>query len=416
ASPMNRQPIPDAGRQLSAYYRLLREKELDFDQYDCSLDELKDFCGMADKSWLLLECASATELDKSLVKAATQNKLGYQNIRSALLSLHEDRGMRGINNPPKGFGRGKGHMANIVEEFEGEDMQYQDYWSSSHDYPEGEYLEDGYYGEEFQETADDPQAEESEVNPESMTEDQALHVISQLQEEEKELNAMMVDAQRNLEQARRAVQEAKKDRGWKSSGSKGSPPHGSQKGASTFMQGKGHRSQTNFFQQKGHGFHGKGGYHNRPFGSSGWRPPQQNRFAGRSNFQNRNQMSQRPSSHAGMFMEPQEHHMMTMTDMIPKAEFSPDLSFFPVSQADSRAAIRPEEAIIDSGATVSAGGETAVKNLLHSLAQSRPDLSLTVVTEDRPYFRYGSGSWGQASYKAAVERALASASAKVTPK
>lgn len=165
------------------------------------------------------------------------------------------------------------------------------------------------------------------------------------------------------------------------------------------MQGKGHRSQTNFFQQKGHGFHGKGGYHNRPFGSSGWRPPQQNRFAGRSNFQNRNQMSQRPSSHAGMFMEPQEHHMMTMTDMIPEAEFSPDLSFFPVSQADSRAAIRPEEAIIDSGATVSAGGETAVKNLLHSLAQSRPDLSLTVVTEDRPYFRYGSGSWGQASYK-----------------
>ena len=73
--------------------------------------------------------------------------------------------MRGINNPPKGFGRGKGHMANIVEEFEGEDMQYQDYWGSSHDYPEGEYLEDGYHGEEFQETADDPQAEESEVNP-----------------------------------------------------------------------------------------------------------------------------------------------------------------------------------------------------------------------------------------------------------
>ena len=35
-----------------------------------------------------------SEFDKSLVKAATQNKLGYQNVRSALLSLHEDRGMR----------------------------------------------------------------------------------------------------------------------------------------------------------------------------------------------------------------------------------------------------------------------------------------------------------------------------------
>ena len=56
-------------------------------------------------------------------------------------------------------------MANIVEDFESEDMQYQDYWGSSHDYPEGEYLEDGYYGEEFQETANDPQAEESDRGP-----------------------------------------------------------------------------------------------------------------------------------------------------------------------------------------------------------------------------------------------------------
>ena len=107
-------------------------------------------------------------------------------------------------------------------------------------------------------------------------------------------------------------------------------------------------------------------------------------------------MSQRSSSHAGMLMEPQEHHIMTMTDMTPEAEFSPDLSFFPVSQANSRAAIQPEEAIIDSGATVSAGGEA---NLLHSLAQSRPDLSLTVFTEDRPDLSYGSGSWGQANDK-----------------
>ena len=78
ASPMNRQPVPDAGRKLTAYYRrlqrkpqetipqflireetlydemwrslqrLLKEKQIDFDQYDTSLDELKRFCGMKD--------------------------------------------------------------------------------------------------------------------------------------------------------------------------------------------------------------------------------------------------------------------------------------------------------------------------------------------------------------------------------
>lgn len=75
---MNRQPIPDAGRKLTAYYRrlqrkpqetipqflireetlhdemwrslqrLLKEKQIDFEQYDCSLQELKAFCGMKD--------------------------------------------------------------------------------------------------------------------------------------------------------------------------------------------------------------------------------------------------------------------------------------------------------------------------------------------------------------------------------
>ena len=531
ASPMNRQPIPDAGRQLSAYYRrlsrkpqetipqflvreetlydsmwralqrLLREKELDFEQYDCSLAELKEFCGMADRSffiasefdpesrhvgsqgspgprsgsthpsrfgaprddspeddsedlprppssrtqsesghtvpvgaappkpskrldlierlmqkgliplaaldiirgWLLLECASATELDKSLVKAATQNKLGYQNIRAALLSLHEDRGGRGpaSSMPPKGFGRGKGYHANLAEDFDPEDLQFQDHWYDEQELFEQDHLhEDGFYADETHDVSEEPIPEGEEENPNSMNEEQALNVISQLQDEERELTVLMADAQRNLEQARRAVQEAKKDRGWKpSSRSKGSPPHGGQKGTSTFMQNHGPRMQSNYMQQKG--FPYRGGKGMRPSSSPHWRP-QQTRFAGQSYQSGRSftpSINRPPASHSGMYMEPKGHHMMTVTEMIPEAEFSPEQPFFPMDKVDPNAIIRPEEAIIDSGATVSAGGETAVKNLLCSLAQARPDLSVTVVSEDRPYFRYGSGSWGRASYK-----------------
>ena len=366
ASPMNRQAVPEAGRQLSAYYRrlsrrpqetipqflvreetlydgmwralqrLLREKELDFDQFDCSLEELKRFCGMGEESfyvpgtgahdtflgsqgsesgsthpsrfahqpeqddldedaedaedrapqsshtsshasarapvgappskpakrldlierlmqkgliplaaldiiwgWLLLECASATELDKSLVKAATQNKLGYQNIRSALLSLHEDRVGKGHSAPPNGFDRGgKGQMLNMIAENDYDDAQFQDPWHEDYD-PEV-YGEENFNGDEHENPEGESPENPVEDDPQgSMSEDQAMQMIAHLQEEEKELNLMMADAQRNLEQARRAVQEAKKDRGWKSS--KGSPPHGMQKGTSTFMQGKGLR-------------------------------------------------------------------------------------------------------------------------------------------------------------------------------
>ena len=277
-SPMNRQPIPDAGRHLSAYYRrlarkhhetipqflireetlhdamwcslqrLLREKELDFDQYDCSLEELRAFCGMpADKSyyipeqvnhesfdigsqrsgsgsthpsragqagppgeaeaevaeaastpsmsrahshtshgpigssppkplkrldlierlmqkgliplaaldiirgWLVLDCASATELDKSLVKASTQNKLGYQSIRSALLALNEDRGEKGQSHPSKGFGRGKGHAFHVVDDYDGEEANFHDQWHDEGDpyhYDSEYHGEDGSFGED----------------------------------------------------------------------------------------------------------------------------------------------------------------------------------------------------------------------------------------------------------------------------
>ena len=215
-------------------------------------------------------------------------------------------------------------------------------------------------------------------------------MISQLEEEERELNVMMADAQRNLQQARKAVQETKKDRGWKSA--KGSQPYGNQKGTSTFMHGKGPRMQNNFVQHS-KGFSGKGGFAQRSPGFSNWRPQQKNRFAGRQNHPPGRSYpfsgNRPPPSHGGMYVEPQGHHMMTMTDMIPEAEFSHDQSFFPVDKADPKFHVRPEEAILDSGATVSAGGEAAVRNLIHSLAQSRPDLSVTVISEDRPYFRYG---------------------------
>ncbi len=532
ASPMNRQPIPDAGRKLSAYYRrlsrkpqetipqflvreetlydemwrslqrLLREKELDFTQYDCSLSDLKSFCGIDPeqsfyvpngstgqdsdttgsgsthpsrfggtrprahtveheddeefdedhedpptprsrshssptpigappykppskkydlierlmqkgliplaaldiiRGWLLLECTSATELDKSLVKAATQNKLGYQSIRSALLSLHEDRGKAG--HPfPKGMSKGK-HSNFYAEDMVDPDSSYDGFYGESFEDPMDswydwghDYSYDGFFGEEGY-VAETPEGHAEEETPSSShqgPDDEAVHALTQLQEEEKELAAMMADHQRNLEQARKAVQEAKKDRGWKStptSFSKGSPPHGNQKGTSTFMRasssfGKGKPSFANNYVQRGSMYKGKGK-------STGWRPPYPGfqprpgpRPPGNFSYQN------------NMYMESPDYQIMTMMDIIPETDFTDSQQFFPMDgQRSSPSELMPDEAIIDSGATVSAGGQDAVAGLVEKLARTRPDMSVTIVKDDRPYFRYGSGSWGQALYK-----------------
>ena len=224
ASPMNRQPIPDAGAKLSQYYRrlsrknnetipqflvredsaydsmwkalqrLLREKALDFSKYEVTEAELKTFCGMDPnvsyyvpgdldgddhpdsesgsqrshttvkpdddqgskgfspqgsskkgsssrsdpaprpikkkkdlierlmekgliplaaldiiRGWMVLEMASSSDMDKALVKASTQNKLGYDSIRQALLAMHEDRDRQsGVGH--KGKAKGTMHI------------------------------------------------------------------------------------------------------------------------------------------------------------------------------------------------------------------------------------------------------------------------------------------------------------------
>ena len=80
-----------------------------------------------------------------------------------------------------------------------------------------------HYGHEVNAVAAD---ESSEADPESQK------LFLQLQEEERELQAMMAETQRNLEQARQAVAASRKDRGWNHA-SKGA------RDTSTVMRSKG---------------------------------------------------------------------------------------------------------------------------------------------------------------------------------
>ncbi|CAJ1419122.1 unnamed protein product [Effrenium voratum] len=388
---MNRQPIPDAGAKLSMYYRkltrrhsesvpqflvredtahdemwralqrLLRERELDFSKFETSVEELKEFCGMRPeesvfmegedaesvisaasahagateeessaasagkgkgkglgtstptssaaagtakapkkrkdliqrlmekgliplaamdiiRGWLVLEMSAANETEKALVKASAQNRLNYDNIRTALLTIHEDRGRFG---GPKGVGaksqngywqeawRSDEHEQENEDAWWGE--QGEDEWNLSDQY--------GYYqNDEW--PADDPG--ESDAHQDQAEQEENPEVV-QLMEEEKELQAMMAETQRSLDQARKAVAAAKKARG------KRSP------------------AKT--------------------------------------------------------------------------------------------------KVTIDTGATVTAGGQEAVQDLVVALAKARPDMTVNVASDDRPWFRYGSGQWGDPIHTAIMSTA-----------
>ena len=44
------------------------------------------------RGWMILEMSTSTDDERRVIKAATQNRLGYQEVKQALLSMFEDRG------------------------------------------------------------------------------------------------------------------------------------------------------------------------------------------------------------------------------------------------------------------------------------------------------------------------------------
>ncbi len=68
----------------------------------------------------------------------------------------------------------------------------------------------------------------------------------------------------------------------------------------------------------------------------------------------------------------------------------------------------PESAMLDSGATCSAGPETSVRRLIAAILEKDSGATIEVNTKLRPKFRYGSGKWNQALYRVTISSNLSS--------
>ena len=68
-------------------------------------------------------------------------------------------------------------------------------------------------------------------------------------------------------------------------------------------------------------------------------------------------------------------------------------------QATSSSRLEPGSALLDCGATASAGPEESVKSLINSVLAADKQTSITIAKYMRPFFRFGNGRWGQANYR-----------------
>ena len=138
-SPLNKQPLPDAGQKIGQYYRklhrrqqesvrqflvreetvhsemlkalqrLLREKELEFDQYDCTISELKEFVGMKDGASVFFETDSFTERSS---EAAGEGEARTTGLHGEEASATPKSSSSGISAPR---GRGKDLLQRLME-------------------------------------------------------------------------------------------------------------------------------------------------------------------------------------------------------------------------------------------------------------------------------------------------------------
>ena len=493
-SPLNKQPLPDAGAKIGSYYRrlvrrpneavnaflireekthddmiralqrLMREKELSFEDYDMNLDQLKAFCGFKpgqslyfgpeDRSldeeypvaqelpedeeraateektaspkssrpgrpftdrgsagrrsltpsrastasqeeapvkrgkdvlerlmemglmplaaldhirgWLLLEMAATSDEDRRLIKAATRNRLTYSEVRSALLGMFEEK----ASGMPKGAGR-FGSQRTFYNEAE-----YYDYEQETPEPTDTAlYTETGYdgqydHGEEWQDWNDQFWGEEEETWPEETPPDEDLMRLqeeqNEIEKQRQELEMMLSETDRNLIEARRAVAAAAKDRGW----------------TGTVQQRQPRTTSTFPWQNKGKGY-GKPNTGRGSMNNNWVQPKGYGRQKGRSG-----------KGYGGKGKH--TFHMLSV-DLPPE-----EMLFNPVQTSSSAESRSPTETLVDTGATATAGGKQAVRDLCKALVTARPDLKIDIHEQMRPWFRFGDGRWGRALYRVTI--------------
>ena len=506
-SPLNKQPLPDAGSKIGGYYRrlqrkpmegvnafliredklhddmfralqrLLREKELNFDEYDMDMEELRRFCGFQPgqsmyfgdpedyssvsgdaqehdegrtatprgshvgkpftnssrsspgdgpatstsssasrsedtrrgkdllerlmekglvplaaldiiRGWLVLEMAVSSEEDRRLIKAATRNQLAYSAIRTALLGLFEEKNRAHQPMPHRMSNHNKVYYQEAEYEYVPE-YNEQDYYG---------YFNEDFYGNNWDNYDPDSyevehgsswtgeEAYEAEQWPEEDVEDEDLMRLQEQQEEyeknKKELEALLGETDRNLVEARKAVAAAQKDRGWTGTVQQRQPRStttfpGKSKGKGKFSPPGAGRGKGGHFD--GHWMKGKNKGGQGRFGNGYGKGKGRYKNPAGSNY------------HLGM-MEVQDEHVYPMM-----------MAANPVDSSSSKEGrLPPEQSLVDTGATATAGGKQAVKDLCKALVAARPNVKLDIFQSARPWFRFGNGKWGRALYKVTI--------------
>ena len=356
------------------------------------------------RGFRLLQAAGLTADEKRDIISTTKGSLEFEVITRALQTLWDDQLLGRPN-----MAASSSLQAHYVEESPYHDEHEGDEW---HDNYHTEYDNEWLYDDSWeydQYYASQPAGMDTH-DGHVVTSDESDPAIKEAQAAEKVAESLAMEAQRTWSEAQKATAALRRDRGFghvKGGGRSegcficGSSSHYAKecpdRNHPSMLKGrsKGKYSPNGYFTEYDpyhHYFIGKG--KGKSKGKKGkinhWMDIQAQWKGSKGKGKNKG-MNMYTNE---MFQDGFDLHGLEMSD---RDLFLSSPSAPPGSHTNSSS-----DALIDCGATASAGPEESVKGLIRAVLETDRSASIHIEKYMRPYFRFGNGKWGRALYRVTI--------------
>ena len=358
------------------------------------------------RGFRLLQSAGLTSEEKRDILSATKGDLDFSVVVAAIQTLWDEQFLGKHPN------RNASNSNYFMDSFHVDDTEGYQEWDDTHDTYWGEsswhdssWDDGGWYDNRFQGTWNEARFHQPEPARDDPPEDQGLQESLQA---EKEAEALALQANRTWAEAQRATQALRRDRGFGQS--RPTPNDGR-----CFTCG-GDRLARDCPGRRHPGYKGKGKGGKNHYNTE-WYEPDIFAFHKGGKFKGSKSKKGSKSLHwldANAVWKGKGKYRGPTSGCLPVNAYASEMMYglemqpehLDLHNTSVTSKMNPGSALLDCGATASAGPEASVQNLINSIVAADRQTSVTIAKYRRPFFRFGDGKWGQANYQVTVSSSV----------